>query len=134
MSQKYLLIYCKKNSYLFLSFKFYTINWFIDYFVCTANNDVYFRWREVSLMLSKHTQILEILEIPQLMNTCVRNGYYSEALQLCSYVDRLDKRYAVSIPVISVCRFDIIIDNKTKLLLPFGAISCTQLQIKVSDW
>jgi hypothetical protein len=59
-------------------------------------------WREVSQMLSKHPQILEVLEIPQLMDTCVRNNYYEEALQLYSYVQKLNKRYGNSIPIISV--------------------------------
>jgi pentatricopeptide repeat protein len=53
-------------------------------------------------MLSKHPQILEVLEIPQLMDTCVRNNYYEEALQLYSYVHKLNKRYGNSIPIISV--------------------------------
>lgn len=52
-----------------------------------------------SLTLNRHTEILEILEIPQLMDTCVRNGYYEEALELAAYVRRLDKKHA-SLPVI----------------------------------
>ncbi|KAM4833897.1 conserved oligomeric Golgi complex subunit 8 isoform 2-T2 [Thomomys bottae] len=52
-----------------------------------------------TLTLNRHTEILEILEIPQLMDTCVRNSYYEEALELASYVRRLEKKYA-SIPVI----------------------------------
>ncbi|XP_070469870.1 conserved oligomeric Golgi complex subunit 8 isoform X1 [Equus przewalskii] len=52
-----------------------------------------------TLTLNRHTEILEILEIPQLMDTCVRNSYYEEALELASYVRRLERKYS-SIPVI----------------------------------
>ncbi|XP_015262211.1 PREDICTED: conserved oligomeric Golgi complex subunit 8 [Gekko japonicus] len=52
-----------------------------------------------SLTLNRHTEILEVLEIPQLMDTCVRNSYHEEALGLVAYVRRLEKKHA-DIPVI----------------------------------
>jgi hypothetical protein len=54
-----------------------------------------------TLTLNRHTEILEILEIPQLMDTCVRNSYHEEALELAAYVRRLERKYS-SIPVIQV--------------------------------
>jgi len=48
--------------------------------------------RLTSLTLAKHTSLLEVLELPQLMETVVRNHHYEEALQLHSYVIKLCKK------------------------------------------
>eukprot|EP00027_Filamoeba_sp_ATCC50430_P004536 CAMPEP_0168555300 /NCGR_PEP_ID=MMETSP0413-20121227/8255_1 /TAXON_ID=136452 /ORGANISM="Filamoeba nolandi, Strain NC-AS-23-1" /LENGTH=644 /DNA_ID=CAMNT_0008586129 /DNA_START=51 /DNA_END=1985 /DNA_ORIENTATION=- len=43
--------------------------------------------------LQNYTTILELLEIPQLMDTCVRNGLYDEALELEAYTQKLAKQH-----------------------------------------
>lgn len=35
---------------------------------------------KISCLLRRHTQIMELLEIPQLFDTFIRNGYYEEAM------------------------------------------------------
>ncbi|XP_076811346.1 conserved oligomeric Golgi complex subunit 8-like [Clavelina lepadiformis] len=65
-------------------------------------NDIGAVRRANSLTLTRHTEILEILEIPQLMDTCVRNQYYEDALELMFYVKRLDKKqFIAEIPIMS---------------------------------
>jgi conserved oligomeric Golgi complex subunit 8 len=70
--------------------------------------------RNNNLTLQRHNQLLEILEISQLMDTCVRNEYYDEALELADYVRRLEKKYADSIPLIQRIVDDV---NKSQVLM-----------------
>ena len=46
----------------------------------------------MSVTLARNTSLLEILELPQLMETVVRNQHYEEALQLHNYVAKLSKK------------------------------------------
>ncbi|XP_076888485.1 conserved oligomeric Golgi complex subunit 8-like [Bidens hawaiensis] len=50
-------------------------------------------------LLANHSTLLDLLEIPQLMDTCVRNGNYGEALDLEAYVSKLSTMHP-KLPVI----------------------------------
>ena len=46
------------------------------------------RRKSTSLVLARHTKLLEVLELPQLVEICVRNGEFDEALELTQYATR----------------------------------------------
>lgn len=50
-------------------------------------------------LLGNHSTLLDLLEIPQLMDTCVRNGNYDEALDLEAFVCKLSTMHP-KLPVI----------------------------------
>ncbi|EDV98808.1 GH13522 [Drosophila grimshawi] len=54
-----------------------------------------------STTLHKNAQLLEILELPQLMERCIREARYEEALELASYVQRLGQHQGHLIPVVN---------------------------------
>eukprot|EP00939_MAST-03C_sp_MAST-3C-sp1_P003857 g3857.t1 len=43
--------------------------------------------------LHQHTQLLELLEVPQLMETCVRSGLFEKALDLLAFAKVLEQRH-----------------------------------------
>uniref|UniRef100_A0A6B2E8H3 Conserved oligomeric Golgi complex subunit 8 n=1 Tax=Phlebotomus kandelakii TaxID=1109342 RepID=A0A6B2E8H3_9DIPT len=52
-----------------------------------------------SVTMKRHSDLIDILELPQLMDTCIRAGKYEEALELASYVQRMGVKHN-HIPVI----------------------------------
>eukprot|EP00938_MAST-03A_sp_MAST-3A-sp1_P003803 g3803.t1 len=44
--------------------------------------------------LTQHTHLLELLEIPQLVETCLRNALFEEALSLLSFANVLESRHS----------------------------------------
>ncbi|KAI9363975.1 Dor1-like family-domain-containing protein [Zopfochytrium polystomum] len=55
--------------------------------------------RKMATVLAHHERILEVLEIPQLMDTFIRNGNYEEAMDLQTHVSRMIARHP-HIPVL----------------------------------
>ncbi|XP_054260981.1 conserved oligomeric Golgi complex subunit 8-like [Macrosteles quadrilineatus] len=65
-----------------------------------ASSEIKTARRLNSLTLTRNAQLLQVLEIPQLMETCIREGYYEEALQLAAYVKRLGAKHG-DIPIVA---------------------------------
>ncbi|KAG6471211.1 hypothetical protein ZIOFF_072312 [Zingiber officinale] len=57
-------------------------------------------------LLAHHSTLLDLLEIPQLMDTCIRNGNYEEALDLEAFVSKLSKMH-VELPVIQALEAEV---------------------------
>ncbi|KDQ18208.1 hypothetical protein BOTBODRAFT_29548 [Botryobasidium botryosum FD-172 SS1] len=49
--------------------------------------------RRASLVLEHQDKLLDILELPHLLMTCVQNGYYAEALDLAAHAAHLSKSH-----------------------------------------
>ncbi|KND03234.1 Golgi transport complex subunit COG8 [Spizellomyces punctatus DAOM BR117] len=62
-------------------------------FASSSAADVLKQRRREHLVLNQHSKLVEILEIPQLMDTLIRNGYYEEAMDLHTHVQRLLLRF-----------------------------------------
>ncbi|KAF0452904.1 Dor1-domain-containing protein [Gigaspora margarita] len=82
---------------------------------------------KINTILECHDNLLEILEIPQLMDTCVRNGLYSEAMDLSAHVARLVSKYS-TIPLIQRIERDV---KQTMQLMLSKLITLLSQQIKL---
>lgn len=54
-----------------------------------------------SLTMKRHLELLEILELPQLMESSIREEKYEDALELASYVQKLGEKFE-KVPVVNV--------------------------------
>lgn len=54
-----------------------------------------------SLTMKRHVELLEILELPQLMESSIRKEKYEDALELASYVQKLGTKFE-KVPVVNV--------------------------------
>ncbi|KAL5970601.1 Conserved oligomeric Golgi complex subunit 8 [Taenia solium] len=51
-------------------------------------------------LVQKYTQILDFLELPQLMDTCIQNGYCQDALNILSHTKGMAKKYGRMVPIV----------------------------------
>uniref|UniRef100_K7MGU5 Conserved oligomeric Golgi complex subunit 8 n=1 Tax=Glycine max TaxID=3847 RepID=K7MGU5_SOYBN len=65
-------------------------------------------------MLTNHSTLLDLLEIPQLMDTCVRNGNYDEALDLEAFVGKLSTMHP-KLPVIQALAAEVRLTTQSLL-------------------
>lgn len=70
---------------------------------CNTSKDINTRKKLNSLALSKSVELLEILELPHLMESCLRNNQYNEALELSQYARHLGAKHG-DIPIIVVSK------------------------------
>ncbi|XP_043278291.1 conserved oligomeric Golgi complex subunit 8 [Venturia canescens] len=69
-------------------------------FFCDTSKDINTQRRLNSLTLSKNAEMLEILEMPQLMESCLRSSQYNEALEISQYARQLGAKHG-DIPIIT---------------------------------
>ncbi|KAF8665566.1 hypothetical protein AX16_000025 [Volvariella volvacea WC 439] len=56
--------------------------------------------RKARVVLEQHDKIRDLLDVPLLIDTCVRNGYFSEALALANHANVLAQRSTTHPPLI----------------------------------
>ncbi|KAL5107881.1 Conserved oligomeric Golgi complex subunit 8 [Taenia crassiceps] len=62
-------------------------------------------FRVSAKFVQKYTQILDFLELPQLMDTCIQNGYCQDALNILSHTKTMAKKYGRTVPIVRMVAF-----------------------------
>jgi hypothetical protein len=70
------------------------------------------RRRANTLCLTRHASLLHFLEIPQLIETLIREAQYDQALQLANYVARIASMHT-DIPIIQVLTDNFLVVSST---------------------
>ncbi|TDL21007.1 Dor1-domain-containing protein [Rickenella mellea] len=79
-----------------------------------VTKDIQAERQKANLLIEQHDKLVDILEIPQLIDTCVRNGYYQEAMDLSAHARSL----AVRFPDIDVVRgIEAEVDQAMRIML-----------------
>ncbi|XP_058801520.1 conserved oligomeric Golgi complex subunit 8 isoform X2 [Phymastichus coffea] len=81
---------------------------------CNKSNTINTHKRLNTLALNKNTELLEILELPYLMELCLKTDQYSEALELSQYARNLGVKHR-NIPII--CNIINEVENKWSLVV-----------------
>jgi len=84
-----------------------------------------------SQILQRHSQLLELLEVPQLIDACVKNGHFDDALELANFVRKVNKKHGASIPLVRsiLCEVRDCIQSMISQLI--GQLRTAQLSLPV---
>lgn len=96
---------------------------------CNKSKDINAHRRLNSLTLTRNAELLEILELPQLMDSCLKSNKYNEALELSQYARQLGTKHG-DIPIIAVSRNNlfciILIINTIMKYEGFFSVNCAR--------
>ncbi|VDL21201.1 unnamed protein product [Hymenolepis diminuta] len=59
-------------------------------------------FRTSAKAVQKCTQISDFLELPQLMETCIQNGHYQDALNILNHTKQMTKKYGRTVPIVRI--------------------------------
>lgn len=94
-----------------------SLNQKCEYFIQTSSEIASSR-RLNSLTLKRNVQLMEILELPQLMDSCIYQEKYEEALELAANVQRMGVKHN-NIPVINVSGSRDVFEGNSNIFMIF---------------